>query len=78
MSTRKEEVDHPKHYGGADDPYETIKVLAAWLPHEQYLGFLRGNAIEYLSRTGRKDDAATDAAKAAWYAKALADVLAGP
>jgi hypothetical protein len=25
-----EEVDHPPHYGGADNPYETIKVIEAW------------------------------------------------
>lgn len=23
-------VDHPDHYGGADNPYETIKVIEAW------------------------------------------------
>jgi hypothetical protein len=23
-------VDHPDHYGGADSPYEAIKVVEAW------------------------------------------------
>lgn len=67
-------VDHPQHYGG-DTVYETIKVLKAWLPREEYIGFLRGNAIKYLSRLGKKGEAAEDAEKAAWYQKALADEL---
>ena len=25
-----EEVNHPDHYGGADNPYEAIKVIEAW------------------------------------------------
>lgn len=68
-----ETVDHPAHYGGADDPYETIKVLQAWLTPDEFRGFVKGNAIKYLSRAGRKDAPAEDAAKAAWYC----DVLRG-
>jgi hypothetical protein len=69
-------IDHPPHYGGADNPYETIKVLRSWLSPEQFLGFLRGNAIKYLSRAGKKGDAGTDAGKAAWYATREAEFLA--
>lgn len=36
------------------------------------LGFLRGNAIKYLWRLGRKDDASQDAHKALWYIDRLA------
>ena len=25
-----EAVNHPPHYGGADNPYEAIKVIEAW------------------------------------------------
>lgn len=25
-----ETVNHPAHYGGADNPYEAIKVIEAW------------------------------------------------
>jgi len=57
-----EQIDHPKHYGGADDPYETIKVIEAW-----GLGFHLGNAIKYLSRAGKKGDRLTDLEKARWY-----------
>jgi hypothetical protein len=29
-TVRKEAVNHPAHYGGADNPYEAIKVIEAW------------------------------------------------
>lgn len=64
---RREQVDHPRHYGGGDNPYETIKVLQAWLTPEQLVGFVRGNAIKYLSRAGKKGATLEDLRKAAWY-----------
>jgi hypothetical protein len=64
-----EAVAHPAHYGGANDPFETIKVLEAWLTPEQFAGFCRGNALKYLSRAGRKGDIVTDLRKAAFYAE---------
>jgi hypothetical protein len=59
-----EAVDHPQHYGGADNPYEVIKVIEAWK-----LGFLLGNAIKYIGRSGKKnpDKRLEDLKKAAWY-----------
>jgi hypothetical protein len=44
-----DDVNHPKHYGGADNPYETIKVIEAWR-----LNFNLGNAVKYISRAGSK------------------------
>jgi hypothetical protein len=63
MSARST-VNHPPHYGGANNPYEAIKVIEAW-----GLGFHLGNAIKYIARAGRKDPAkaAEDLAKARWY-----------
>lgn len=70
-------VDHPKHYGGADNVYEAIKVIDAW-----DLSFCLGNAVKYICRHGRKvehdntfDDKAAaaraaaieDLQKAQWY-----------
>lgn len=43
-------VDHPSHYGGKDNPYETIKVIDSW-----GLDFCLGNAVKYISRAGKKD-----------------------
>lgn len=62
----KEAVNHPAHYGGADNPYEVIKVLRAWLEPAEYRGFLKGNVIKYLARAHKKGGA-EDYAKAKWY-----------
>lgn len=64
------DIDHPERYGG-DTPYECIKVLKAWLSPDEYRGFLKGNAIKYLCRIGKKDEPAKEAAKAEWYVKEL-------
>lgn len=66
----KEEVNHPERYGG-DTVYECIKVLEAWLPPEQYKGFLRGNALKYLCRVGKKDNSVQELQKAGWYLNKL-------
>src|SRR4051812_24717017 len=59
-----EKVNHPAHYGGADNPYEAIKVIEAWS-----LGFCLGNSVKYIARAGKKPDAdrLDDLRKAAWY-----------
>ena len=64
MADKPEAVNHPSHYGGADDPYETIKVIDAW-----GLGFALGNAVKYISRAGKKDPSKTveDLKKAEFY-----------
>ena len=61
-------VDHPPHYGG-DTVYETIKVLEAWLAPAEFIGFLRGNALKYLSRAGGKGKVEEDLKKAQWYGR---------
>lgn len=58
----KEQVNHPEHYGGKENPYETIKVIRAW-----GLGFSLGNAIKYISRAGKKDNIIQELKKAKWY-----------
>lgn len=44
-------VHHPPHYGGADNPYEAIKIIEA---HE--LGFHLGNCVKYILRAGKKHE----------------------
>lgn len=68
-------VNHPKHYGGEDNPHEVIKVLEAWLTPEEFAGFCKGNVHKYLARAGKKGDPSSDVAKAAWYSKRLEDYL---
>lgn len=55
-------VDHPAHYGGADNPYEAIKVIEAW-----GLGFNLGNTVKYISRAEHKNAPIEDLEKARWY-----------
>jgi hypothetical protein len=57
-----EQVNHPNHYGGEDNPYEAIKVIDAW-----DLGFSLGNTVKYISRAGKKDKELQDLKKALWY-----------
>lgn len=48
----KEMVNGPQHYGGADNPYEVIKVCEAWgLDKDAYLF----NVVKYVARAGKKD-----------------------
>lgn len=61
-----ERVAHPRHYGGADNPHEVIKVLESWLSPEEYIGFLKGNIIKYLARA-RAKGGVEDHRKAKWY-----------
>lgn len=57
-------VNHPHHYGGADNPYEVIKIIRHYR-----CGFNIGNVMKYILRAGVKDPAAEiqDLKKAVWY-----------
>ena len=73
---KAEMVNHPKHYGG-DTEYECIKVLKAWLGDDEYRGFLRGNAIKYLCRVGKKDESVQELKKVKWYVEKLIEACGG-
>lgn len=64
----REMVVHPAHYGGGENLYEVIRVIEAW-----ELGFHLGNAVKYIARAGKKNDAVEDLRKAAWYISREAD-----
>lgn len=70
-------VDHPPHYGGADNLYEHVKVMEAKLTHEQFVGAMIFLITKYLDRLGKKAGAPAelDAAKAAWYSDRLTKYL---
>jgi hypothetical protein len=62
----KEMVNHPNHYGGAENNYEVIKVCEAWgLDYDAYLF----NVVKYVARAGKKDPTKEleDLKKAAFY-----------
>ena len=54
----------PKHY--ADMPVEPLEVIKSVLTYEEYIGFLKGNAIKYAMRAGRKSGS-DDVAKFGFY-----------
>jgi hypothetical protein len=54
-------VSHPKHYGGKDNPYEAIKIIEAY-----NMDFATGNVIKYLLRYKDKNGI-EDLWKAHWY-----------
>ena len=62
----KEQVNHPQHYGGQDNPYEVVKVCEAWgLDKDAYIF----NVVKYVARAGKKDTdkELQDMKKALWY-----------
>lgn len=59
-----ETVNHPTHYGGADNPHEVIKCLHAW---GLELDALLWNACKYIARAGKKGDKIEDLKKAQFY-----------
>lgn len=65
----KEAVEHPPHYGGAENPYEVIKVAEAWgFDKDAYLF----NVLKYLARAGKKggpERFVEDMEKLIWYAQ---------
>ena len=66
MTMKNEMVNHPNHYGGADNPYEVIKVCEVWgLNYDAYLF----NVVKYVARAGKKDPTKEleDLKKAAFY-----------
>lgn len=58
-------VYHPSHY--CDGGIETIKFIEAKLTFEQFIGYCHGNALKYLSRSGKKGDRVEDNEKAIVY-----------
>lgn len=82
------------HYGSIDmvladsrqiggDHYKKLNVepwaaMEAWLTHEEFVGFLKGNIIKYIARANTgKEDHDTMIAKAEHYQQKLKEVLSG-
>lgn len=63
-STQNEHIDHPKHYGGANNPYEVIEIIEVL-----EMDFHLGNVFKYIVRAGKKgtDKELEDLKKARWY-----------
>ena len=58
-----------------DKAIQPWDAMEAWMPKEQFIGFLRGNAIKYLARAGSKGPDVIDYRKAQHYMAKLIEVL---
>ena len=65
-------VNNPPHYqkGGM----ETIDIMQNLLPLDEFMGYLKGCIIKYISRYEYKEKPLEDLAKAEWYIKKLKDI----
>lgn len=63
------------HYQVSDK--QPIEIMQDYLPHDQFIGFLRGNVIKYQLRLGHKGETVKDALKCWQYADWLAKALKG-
>jgi hypothetical protein len=72
VENKLEAYGNVAHYGGADNPYEAIKIIEAL-----GLNFALGSAIKYIARHGKKagENVVSDLRKAAWYCAREADRL---
>lgn len=72
------EQANAKQVGGDHYKNKTIQpwtAMEAWMTHSEFLGFLRGNVIKYVSRAGSKGDALEDYRKAQHYLDKLIEKL---
>lgn len=72
MVKKTDDINHPDHYmaGGI----ETIDIIKAKMSKDEYLGFLKGNVIKYVTRAGQKgilSDETKDLKKAQFYLNLL-------
>jgi hypothetical protein len=72
---KPEAVNHPSHYGGEDNPYETIKVLRARLTREEFIGAMKFQVWKYNDRALHKGNELEDYKKAQFYQNYLVDYL---
>ena len=73
QTVTKDVVNHPEHYtiGGI----EAIDYMRAKSTKEEFIGYLRLNALKYLSRANYKNDALEDYKKGSWYLTRLIQEL---
>lgn len=67
-------VNHPPHYQ-SDNGIECIDAIRASLGSEAFVAYCRANAMKYIWRTGKKDNAVQDISKAIWYLQRAVEEL---
>ena len=66
-------VDNPPHYNNGS--VECIEAIEAMLSKDEYIGYLRGNALKYMWRFRYKSKPFEDLRKARWYEERLMKFL---
>ena len=66
-------VDNPAHYNNGS--IECIEAIEAMLNKDEYIGYLRGNALKYRWRFRYKNKPFEDLRKARWYEDRLMKFL---
>ena len=73
--TSNDPVNHPGHYGGKDNIYETIKVLEARLTRDEFIGAMKFNVYKYNDRAKLKGNELENYEKAQFYQNYLVDYM---
>jgi len=68
-STKFDNVNRPEHYNNGG--MECIDAIKGMLTHDEYIGYLRGNALKYNWRCRYKGKPIEDLRKARWYEERL-------
>ena len=66
-------ADNPPHYNNGG--IECIEAIEAMLSRDEYIGYLRGNALKYMWRFRYKSKPFEDLRKARWYEERLMKFL---
>ncbi len=72
-STKFDSVNRPQHYNNGK--MECIDAIKGMLTHDEYIGYLRGNALKYMWRFRYKGKPVEDLRKARWYEERLITYL---
>lgn len=72
-------VEKPRHYQHtllkSNQAIETIDYIEAVLGNQKAIAYCHGSALKYLSRANKKESAAQDFKKAAWFATRAANLI---
>ena len=70
--TEKDNVNHPTHYNIGE--IEVIDYIKDKLEYDEFIGYLTGNLLKYISRYKYKNGI-EDLKKAEWYLKYLINYM---
>ena len=73
MAKSYDVVNRPEHYNNGS--MECIDAIKGMLTHDEYIGYLRGNAMKYQWRCRYKGKPIEDLRKAGWYGERLMNYM---